>query len=511
MAARLLATLLLALAVPAWANPCALPEGRMPFASGMGGTGIGTGMGGTGVTPHDSGIGGTGITPHGTGMGGTGVTAQGTGMGGTGIAPHGTGMGGTGIAPHGTGLGGTGVTAQGTGMGGTGIAPHGTGMGGTGVTAQGSGMGGTGIAPHGTGMGGTGSVADGSGMGGTGVVGIITGFGSICVNGLEIHYDANTPVSVDGRAGSPKQLAIGQWVAVQAAGTAPSLMARRIELNSAVVGPVDWVAPGGQSFRVLGQSVLAMTGGKVPRAGEFVRVDGVSDANGTIQATHIERLPSRATVSVSGIVKAVSGKTVRVGGLTAVGVTGLSVGAPVRLTGRLTESGTLEARQVDIAPEMRSIGKAERMVLQGIVHEADAKGVSLGYARVETSNFAAQRVEPGQWVRVEVMRRPDGRLDAGRWSIDTPRGGRDAEAHRGGRERGQDRDASGHERESSDDRHEGERRENRESPEKGEQHDKRPGLEKGREFERFDKPEKIDTPEKTELPERPESVEGRDD
>ncbi|MDD4882084.1 MAG: hypothetical protein PHX10_10960, partial [Gallionellaceae bacterium] len=169
------------------------------------------------------------------------------------------------------------------------------------------------------------------------------------------------------------------------------------------------------------------------------------------------------------------------------------------------------------APEMRAIGKAEHMVLQGIVQKADAGGVSLGYARVESPAYAAQGVEPGQWVRVEVMRRPDGRLDAGRWLIDAPRGGRDADLRRGGRERGQEQGATGHERESSDGRHEGARSGDREAPEKSEGLDRRPGAEKGREIDRLDrpekvdKPEKVDVPEKIELPEKPERVEGRDD
>jgi hypothetical protein len=28
---------------------------------------------------------------------------------------------------------------------------------------------------------------------------VITGFASICVNGVEVHYDANTPVSINGQ------------------------------------------------------------------------------------------------------------------------------------------------------------------------------------------------------------------------------------------------------------------------------------------------------------------------
>src|SRR5262245_45113002 len=72
------------------------------------------------------------------------------------------------------------------------------------------------------GHGGPGAVAKG-GVGGTGapatlgVVGTITEFASVCVNGLEIHYDTATPVTVNGRPAAAGQLALGQVVAVEAA------------------------------------------------------------------------------------------------------------------------------------------------------------------------------------------------------------------------------------------------------------------------------------------------------
>ncbi|MDD3530708.1 MAG: DUF5666 domain-containing protein, partial [Gallionellaceae bacterium] len=357
---RLLMTLLLLLlvqAAPARANPCALPDDGMPFMSGMGGTG------------HGSGIGGTGIS-------------DGNGTGGTGGPAH-SGMGGTGIS-------------DGGGVGGTGI--------------QG-----------GSGMAGTGAAGDGSGAGGTGVVGLITGFGSICVNGIEIHYDPNTPIALDGQPARPAQLAVGQLVSVQADGVAPSLRARRIELNSAVAGPVEWVAPDGRSFRVLGQSVRFIAGGRAPVLGESVRVNGLRAADGGIQASHVERLPHGASAGVSGLIEANSGRAVRIGGLTAIGVPDLPVGTAVRLTGRVLAEGVLAVRTTEIAPEMRLAARTDRMVLQGIVHAVDAEGVSLGYARVGAGPEAVRHIEAGQWVRVEVSRRPDGRLDAGRLLVDRPR------------------------------------------------------------------------------------------
>ena len=61
------------------------------------------------------------------------------------------------------------------------------GIGGTGAVAARPGLGGTGISE--------------GGIGGTGIVGVITGFASICVNGVEVQFDASTPVMDNGQRG----------------------------------------------------------------------------------------------------------------------------------------------------------------------------------------------------------------------------------------------------------------------------------------------------------------------
>ena len=113
------------------------------------------------------------------------------------------------------GVGGTGSPAARNGVGGTG-APARGGVGGTGAPAQTAktpgGIGGTGVpVAEDGGVGGTGApVADG-----TGIVGTITGFASICVNGLEVFYDENTPTNANGEPLGTGGLAIGQVVAIR--------------------------------------------------------------------------------------------------------------------------------------------------------------------------------------------------------------------------------------------------------------------------------------------------------
>ncbi len=71
------------------------------------------------------------------------------------------------------------------------------------------------------GIGGTGGPAAGPeisdrGIGGTGIVGVITGFGSVIVNGMEIAYAPDTPVSVDGVSDTTATLRVGQFAAIVA-------------------------------------------------------------------------------------------------------------------------------------------------------------------------------------------------------------------------------------------------------------------------------------------------------
>ncbi|MGE5155712.1 MAG: hypothetical protein ACM3ST_17085, partial [Bdellovibrio bacteriovorus] len=106
----------------------------------------------------------------------------------------------------------------------------GRGLGGTGLTADdvGSGIGGTGHQPSG----------DGRGIGGTGIVGTIRAFGSIWVNGVEVHYWEDQPVTIYDRPGTPRDLRIGQVVAVEARVQAGRLVAGAIEVRHAVMGPI---------------------------------------------------------------------------------------------------------------------------------------------------------------------------------------------------------------------------------------------------------------------------------
>ncbi len=193
----------------------------------------------------------------------------------------------------GDGIGGTGITLAERGMGGTGID---RGMGGTGVLTQDRGMGGTGMS--------------------VGVIGTVTGFGSICVNGVHIAYDADTPVSENSMPVSTNALARGQTVAVLAIEYNGQLTAASISLAHTLNGPVTSAPDATGSFAVMGAPVKSAfaVGAEITTlsVGDIVTVDGLQRADGTIDATRIVKAPADTPAFIRGMAE-ISNDSVRIG------------------------------------------------------------------------------------------------------------------------------------------------------------------------------------------------------
>jgi hypothetical protein len=242
------------------------------------------------------------------------------------------------------------------------------------------------------GIGGTGITGDG-GIGGTGqrasvdigVVGVITGFASICVNGIEVHFDAATPVSMNGEPASMDALAVGKVVAVRAVGSGTQARARAIDIVDSAVGPVTAVESPGALVQVGGQRVriapTTVLGGSLTREqlaavqiGEAMRVSGLRAADGTIVATRVETAaPGGRPVStdaadpglerfvVQGYVAEVQPKALRVGATTFIVTpevgSQLARDRLVRISGRteganrIVERADILAGPFDIRPE----------------------------------------------------------------------------------------------------------------------------------------------------------------
>lgn len=282
---------------------------------------------------------------------------------------------------------GTGIFAQRGGIGGTGIQPGNApgGIGGTGIEPglRPGGVGGTGINPEHGGGGGTGVSADEGGIGGTGIYGTVTAFGSICVNGVEIHYNKNTPVEYNGKSSTVNTLALGQVVAVDTFREGNAVRARHINIRDLVTGPVEKVNPARGVIRILGQSVHIArfthigNRGVGPRAarrikpGSYIRVSGLRRAGGTIVATRVAVVPAIPQVQVTGPVTAVTGKTLRVFGLTvATGdaqVTGsVARGRTVTVTGRWGD-GRVTASRIAVERELPFAGPVAQVDIEAFI------------------------------------------------------------------------------------------------------------------------------------------------
>ena len=264
------------------------------------------------------------------------------------------------------------------------------------------------------GIGGTGA-AEG-GIGGTGIVGVVTGFASICVNGVEVHFDTSTPVSVDGVPTSLGDLAVGQVVAVQAVGVGDELSARSIAVMHAAVGPVGAVDSMTGQLQVLGQSVRvadkAMLSGLKP--GNWVQVSGYRMLSGEVAASRVESIAPRAQAQVTGLMGSASGTGFDLHGarinLDSMRLSGDAVpGTEVSVRGRW-DGTTLHAQEVSVAPSRQNVGRVERVVLEGYVHAVDGNKVSLGNRVVTLASDVRISGKPGDTLAVNQRVRISGRV-----------------------------------------------------------------------------------------------------
>ena len=325
-----------------------------------------------------------------SGIGGTGAIASDSGIGGTGIKSGGSG--GTGIHSS---------TATQSGIGGTGVAASDSGIGGTGHPQ--GGIGGTGNAEPG-GIGGTGNRADNSGIGGTGIVGTITGFASVCVNGVEIHYDPSTPISVDGKPSTMRELAVGQIIAARAVGSERELTARNIAVIHAVVGPISSLNSDTRQMQVLGQAVHVAQSSQHDqlsnlKAGDWVQVSGHRLPGGTVMASRIDAIAPRAEAKINGHVTGIVADGFEINGTrihpdpksSSVAIT---PGMEVHVAGRW-DGAQMKAQHIQTEPTRQNIGNVEKMVIEGYVHAIDGKEVTISN-RVITIDSGTQLSATGK-------------------------------------------------------------------------------------------------------------------
>ena len=229
------------------------------------------------------------------------------------------------------------------------------------------------------------------GRGGTGIVGVVTGFASICVNGGEVEYQPETPVQRDGAQAPLSDLAVGQWVALQASGQGEQLQARRIVVLDAAVGPLSSVDAAGGRFVVMGQRAVALEAADLAglQAGDWVRVSGQRFASGEIRASRVQAWRA-GQAQVTGPLRRAPDGTQRVGETPVVSrdpalLVGADDGAEVAVRGEWSD-GRLIASELQRQPTRSAVGAVREVLLQGYVHALNGQELQLGYGPLTLSD-----------------------------------------------------------------------------------------------------------------------------
>ena len=255
------------------------------------------------------------------------------------------------------------------------------------------------------------------GLGGTGIVGVITGFASICVNDVEVSYDTETPVFVDGRQVAVDQLRSGQVVAIDSAG-GEALHARKVSIIYQVSGRID-VVRGGSEYGVSGQRIRLAEAAKLPtdaplRPGDWVKVSGFRSPDGTISVTRIDRRDAGPVV-VRGRLTGAPG-SYRIGGLT-VRLPRAAAVAPGQwvIAEGADDSGVLAVTA--IGPDLVASDptgffgpSTTRFLVQGYAETVNGRVVSGSGWSVPAAPQSGPGISPGRLSVVDVQRAPDGTI-----------------------------------------------------------------------------------------------------
>ena len=255
------------------------------------------------------------------------------------------------------GIGGTGI--QQDGIGGTGHQQEG--IGGTGEQAS-SGVGGTGEQAN-SGVGGTGAQAS-SGVGGTGIVGVITGFASVCVNGLEVHYDNKTKVDVDGQTSAINALYIGQLVAIESIDNGDLLEAERISVSHIMVGKIEKIDVAQYTLQILGQTVSYSRntyGSANLKLNQTVQLSGLVAANNQIYALRIDPVAPSTPSSIVGVIDSAG----KINGVNISSSKPINAGNSVQVSGNWN-GRALQASQIKESAMQHLLKGTENVVIQGI-------------------------------------------------------------------------------------------------------------------------------------------------
>ena len=161
-------------------------------------------------------------------------------------------------------------------------------------------------------------------MGGTGIIGVITGFGSICVNGEKIAYDATTQIKTDGYSTDSGILRKGHFASVYAIETPGGLLAESIVIDHALEGPMTDINVDQNSLSVLGIKVkwgadtYFMENMDNPispsslKKDDNLAVSGLWISPDLVMATRIDKDTEDAHVGASGVIHQITAQGFRI-------------------------------------------------------------------------------------------------------------------------------------------------------------------------------------------------------
>ncbi len=309
------------------------------------------------------------------------------------------------------------------------------GIGGTGAPIEHKGIGGTGAPVANGGFGGTGDAAKASALlphteGDIVVIGVVTGFASICVDGVEVHYDNQTPVYNNGQAAKLADLAVGKSVMLKADRAGGRLIAKAVGMFHAVAGPIERADFGRGQVQVLGQTVhldaQSMLRAKELLPGTQVRVSGHRLDTGEVVATRVDRASTpQQSADTLGVVTKVyvdgfSVNNTRVKVVEKQQLASIKPGIEVHVSGS-AEKGVLLARHIELQPTRNALASARELLAEGyaysgskglanvagtqIIVRYDGQDDKLEQLKGKVVRIEAKRNDKGEWVSGGIEQR----------------------------------------------------------------------------------------------------------
>lgn len=280
---------------------------------------------------------------------------------------------------------------------------------------------------------------------GTGVSdGGVSGFGSVFVNGVEYSTDT-ADIVINGVPMSESDLSVGMVVNVVGEVATDGLqgVARRVEFDRPLSGPIDAVDRAARVITLLGQTVrlddatlFTGTSEETLAAGQFCEVSGYPTSPSSLLASLMacggEYVAGQTLVEAEGLASDIdtAGNRFKMGGLTVdsssatwdLASGALADGVLVEVIGRQPQAGgVLQATRVRV----KSLGlpPEQRVELEGVVSRFDGLAdFTLGRQQVNASG--AQRTDshalaPAKNVRMRVQGvvRADGVIAATRYAV----------------------------------------------------------------------------------------------